>query len=488
MQYRPTIQWLTLGILLALANTPCSAQVERYELGKRLRRFEEAWQIAAPEIRLKSTSAVQQAVSHFFGLQLKKAASKLDQAWLAVKDGKTSDWQRAGIAYRIEIKKTIFQQPAKASPEAGLDKMISIKLQPFYETKEHSIPGDTQVRIDCYSQTSNKNIQTTDTDFDSAKQGIVFDTNAFEPGDYRIRCRLQRDDGELKLLETSFSVLSDLAPQVANMEQVRRDKNPDINASVRATLSEYQSLIQQGQEPFSAETDYPFFQILKLANRIVDRPQDAPSQIGDAAQINDVWMVLTEGRKRIPVRLRAPQNQSGKIPVLFLFHGAGGSENMFFETYGAGQAVKMGLERGWLVVAPRQGLMGMTLNCNEMLNALEAFFEIDRGQVFLLGHSMGAAQVINQVSLNPDLPRAAAAIGGGRPPHDAKKIASVPWFVSAGELDFGRGGAKGFHQSLVKAGAANTTYLEIPGIEHMVIVQAALPQAFEFFDRVVLDR
>jgi predicted esterase len=361
--------------------------------------------------------------------------------------------------------------------------VISIKLQPFYETKGPTIPGDTPVRIECFNQKSREVIQTTDSDFDTAKQGIEFVRNNFQPGDYRIRCRLLRDDGELVLLEGSFSVFSDLELQVAKMEQVQRDKSMEFNSSVRATLNEYLSLIQQGQEPFSAETDYPFFQILELANRIVERPRDAPSQIGDAAKINDVWMVLTEGRKRVPVRLRAPQNKSGKLPVLFLFHGAGGSENMFFETYGAGQAVKMGLDRGWLVVAPRQGLMGMPLNCEEMLNALESFFDIDRTQVFLLGHSMGAAQVIQQAGMNPTLPTAAAAIGGGRPSRDAAKLARIPWFVSAGEADFGRSGAKAFHESLIKAGAAKANYVELPGVEHLVIVQAVLPQAFEFFDQ-----
>ncbi len=32
-------------------------------------------------------------------------------------------------------------------------------------------------------------------------------------------------------------------------------------------------------------------------------------------------------------------------------HGAGGSENMFFETYGAGRLVDLAVERGWGVIS-----------------------------------------------------------------------------------------------------------------------------------------
>jgi predicted esterase len=477
---------LVFGLVFGLTGgmiNPCSGQVERYELGKRLRRFEEAWQLASPDLRLKSTPVLQQAVTSFFSLQLKVAAARLDQAWTAVLNRKRSDFERACTAYRIDLPQPILELPPENAPKPDRAQQLLVKIVKFYKSKESLDPAATRVLLECVDD-KGQSVYQLQTSLSAASEQVKIPFSDFAVGDYLVRCRLTCNEAQFELLESAFSVVAHLDLQLADIERVQRDKTRAINGSVRATLGEYQNLMQQGREGFSLETDYPFCRILSLADRITKNPMESSVTIAKAAQDDDVWMVLTENRRRVPVRLRAPQTQSGKLPVLFLFHGAGGSENMFFETYGYGQAVKMGLDRGWLVVAPRQGLMGLSLDCNQMLTALEPFFEIDRSQVYLLGHSMGAAQVIQQVGLNPDLPAAAAAIGGGRPPRDAKKIASVPWFVAAGELDFGRGGAKSFHQSLIKAGASNASYAEYPGIEHLVIVQAALPQTFEFFDRI----
>ena len=126
----------------------------------------------------------------------------------------------------------------------------------------------------------------------------------------------------------------------------------------------------------------------------------------------------------------------------------------------------------------------MGLNTERILDGLEDFFEIDRSRVLLLGHSMGAAQVIQQVAAFPNLPAAAVAIGGGRRIASPDSAGNFPWFVAAGQYDFGRPGAKALADSLEKAGK-NVVYRDYPDIEHLVIVQAALDDVFSFFDSIV---
>jgi predicted esterase len=478
-----------LGCGLLGTHPEAFSQDERYELGKRLRRFEEAWATATPELQLKSTPVMQQAVGSFFGLQLKAAAAKLDEAWLAVGRESFNDWQRALIPYRLKLRRAVFiagQSDMEASEQEPSNAEPTVSLLPFYggERNQSHIPSETIVAFDIVNK-SEQIIKRVESNWQAACDGLELTFQNVPPGDYQLRACATHSGVEFRFPSTDVSVIENLDERLEKLEQVRSSGESGLNSTLRNTLGEYLELIRQGRENFSAETDYPYHRMLRLAESFADQPDNAAVRISDAAKSSDLWLVLTENRKRVPVRIRAPQNQTEKLPVLFLFHGAGGSENMFFETYGAGDAVRLGLERGWLVVAPRQGLMGLSLNCEQILNALEPFFNIDRTKVFLIGHSMGAAQVIQQVSINPDLPRAAAAIGGGRPTRDPKKIANVPWFVSAGELDFGRAGAKSFHQSLVNAGATNAKYVEYPGIEHMVIVQAALPKTFEFFDQVL---
>ncbi len=274
------------------------------------------------------------------------------------------------------------------------------------------------------------------------------------------------------------------------MSEMAQDQEIAMDDVVRATLREHAQLLIQAGKGSKLESDYPLHQLLSLDESLMASDDRWKKKIRDAAQSHDVWLQLAKGRKRVPVRLRIPSDESAKsgskvaMPVLFLMHGAGGSENMFFETYGAGGAVQAALDRGWLVVAPRQGIGGMALDCKEMLEVLQSIFEIDRQKVYIVGHSMGAAQVIRQATLHPELFRAAAVIGGGSRTRDAEKLARIAWYVAAGELDFGKSGARSFYESMKGAKDASVRYQEFAGIEHLVIVQACLSDLFAFLDSV----
>jgi pimeloyl-ACP methyl ester carboxylesterase len=117
-----------------------------------------------------------------------------------------------------------------------------------------------------------------------------------------------------------------------------------------------------------------------------------------------------------------------------------------------------------------------------MLTALEAQFPIDRSNVMLIGHSMGAGQVIRQASQQPELFRAAAALGGGSGVRNADRLGSIAWFSGAGALDFGKSGAAALARSL-KSASIPVIYKEYADVEHMIIVQAALDDVFAFLDQ-----
>ena len=201
-------------------------------------------------------------------------------------------------------------------------------------------------------------------------------------------------------------------------------------------------------------------------------------------------MQLSRGKGTQIVRLEVPDLSEGdaskKRPVLIALHGAGGSENMFFETYGAGRLVSLSRERGWIVVSPRQSMLGfggggLGLDVRSILEVLETVLPIDRERVFLVGHSMGAAQAIAQVSKSPEEIRGVAALGGGGSVRDSAPLRRIPFWVGAGDRDFGKAGAKGLSQQLKRLGC-EATYREYADVEHMVIVQAALDDVFAFFD------
>jgi predicted esterase len=75
-----------------------------------------------------------------------------------------------------------------------------------------------------------------------------------------------------------------------------------------------------------------------------------------------------------------------------------------------------------------------------------------------------------------------AALGGGGTLKDTEAIRKVPFFVGAGDRDFGKPRAKSLSQELKRIGCP-VEYREYRDVEHMVIVQAALDDVFDFFDR-----
>jgi predicted peptidase len=187
---------------------------------------------------------------------------------------------------------------------------------------------------------------------------------------------------------------------------------------------------------------------------------------------------------RVRVFVPADTKLDKPVPLVIALHGAGGSENMFFDTYGAGAVVKLCAERGWLLVAPRLALIGAP-PLDAIVDALAERYPVDRSRLLVVGHSLGAAAGLNAVSSAPTKYRAFASLGSGQGAKDASTLAQLPIFVGIGESDFGRRGAESLHASLVAAGSTKATLTIYPKCEHLMVVADALPDVFRFFDEAL---
>ncbi len=451
-----------------------SGQTARLELGRRLQRFELAWESADDRHRAECVSAMKSAVNSFFGLQLSAAGKRLDQAWQTVRgEQRIGDLEKFAVGHQLVVKSVI--------ADAG-QTGIEMRLTPFYPSE--SLPPDkTQLALTLFDK-NQKRVAKQMVPLADLLEGWVWETGVLAEGDYRLCAELKCDADSFSCPETTISRIDKLDARIEALEQSLVGAVGKMDDTVRATIRDTVALLKAMIDGKVQETVYPAFARLRICEAFLEESRKPGEVIAPLARRMDVWLSLAKGRASVPVRLRAPAENKAPMPVLFVLHGAGGSENMFFETYGAGRVVAEGLKRGWLVVAPRQGLFGIRLDVKEMLDVLDKSFDIDRSQVMLMGHSMGAAQVVRQAALHPELPVAAVALGGGNRVSDATKLKPIVWFVGAGSDDFGKGGAKQLHKSLESAGVSSA-YHEYPNVEHMVIVQAAINDTFQFFDKAL---
>jgi pimeloyl-ACP methyl ester carboxylesterase len=113
---------------------------------------------------------------------------------------------------------------------------------------------------------------------------------------------------------------------------------------------------------------------------------------------------------------------------------------------------------------------------------LKRLYPIDPARLFLVGHSMGAAQAVAAAGHEPRRFAGVAALGGGGGVRISEALRGVRFFMGIGESDLALGGARTLRDRLQKAGVRTVVYKEYPGVEHLLVVQVALDDVFAFLD------
>lgn len=480
--------WLTRVLLIPLACCfswmwvrPCRASDLRYQLGKRVHRFEVAWeQRDSPEARARVLVPLQAAVSAFFSGNQTAAGKALDQACLALNEAETFPEQQLWHSLNVSVATPLIPL---GTPE------VELRIERGYKLPETPEPaGILQVAL-----LRGDHVQTDLVGpWNQLSQTVVLSAADLPEGDYQLRVRLKQGE---RLFEFPAQILSVAAhparrlSKLADDEAALPEETPGSSRrTLRDTVRELKGLLGASRP----ETDYPAHALLELC-------EDWSSQLsrGDEVRLatgpGQYWISPQAGRRSARCRLLWPSNQEmparnspsdspAPRPLVIALHGAGGSENMFFDAYGAGKIVRLCEERGWLLLAPRLSpLTGTGLELPELIAAVDAVHPVDRRRVFVVGHSMGAMQGLNLTSRSPEVVRRLAILGGGQRVRQVAAFQQVPLFAGAGVEDFGRGGvqqvARQFHQA-----GLTLEERDYPQVEHLGIVQVALEDVFRFFE------
>lgn len=478
---------LSLLAIVFVLPTKLSAQNPRLELGRRLKRFEVSWETSTPTQRVQAVPFLQKAVRNFFSLSLLEAGREMDLAWLALNPQK-----KLNTLTNATIGSQLLVSPVCADTEAD---SLAIQLTTFYSTEQEVNP-ETRAELTLTDQEGHQ-LAEMQVPLHEISQGTSWKLPDLADGDYTIALTLMQSDNTFTLPPVMFSRIEALDHRLERLEESaatfkigpETTNTSTFEQTLAATARHESRFFRNLLDGLSQEADFPYSERLKNCELLL-ASKDNPREIfNEKRRAHESWISLANGTRSVPTRIHLPSSSDAPLPVLFVLHGAGGSENMFFETYGAGRVISEAAERSWIVVSPRQGLFGLPLDINQMLIALEDIAPIDRKRIMLIGHSMGAAQVIQQVRSNPSLPIAAVALGGGGrlSKNDGQRSQSVAWYIGAGSQDFGLSSAKQLNQSLIESD--NEVRFKIyQNVEHLVVVQAAIDDSFAFLDEVLTNQ
>lgn len=460
---------------LACALPAQSLQELRYDVGKRLRRFERAWAEApadAEDARAKAAAAMQRAVASFFAMRMDRAAKELDTGYAAL----------AGVDEPVALR-LLSLRVAPSTCLAPLDGEIRLVIEPAYDADAWPEDLRPSIRVRDAGGPGAGTVHATRLPHDrrilgeSLAEGDHLLTVLAAPGSAAV---VPPDDAFVAVTEVRVSFVRDAKGRLDALARTARDAaDPPLEAATLRGLARTLGGLARGD---AVETDLPASRLLCEAEAVARAVESGEPFYGDDRP-GQFWLRVPVGRRALPVRLLVPARTSADHeprPLVLALHGAGGSENLFFDSYGDGLVARLADERGWYVCAPRAMPAG---SAEALVGALAERWAIDRERVYCVGHSMGAVTAVAAAQRFPELFAKVAPLGGGGRVTDGEAIADVPFLVGVGERDFALAGAKALARVLERDGVHDVELRVYPGIEHMLVVQVALPDVFAFFAR-----
>ncbi len=215
--------------------------------------------------------------------------------------------------------------------------------------------------------------------------------------------------------------------------------------------------------------------------------------------------LLESAHEVMPYRMYVPTSYSPRraAPLIIALHGLGGTEDAFFDSYGK-KLPELAEARGYIVAAPlgyrvdggygygvgapsadpltRRAGTASEEDVMQVLAQVKKLYTIDEDRVFLMGHSMGA---IGTWKLAAKFPEPWAALGlfsGMGAPATVDRFRQIPQFVVHGDADptVNVAGSRAMVAAL-KALNADVTYVEVPGGNHLNVVEPNFGAMFDFF-------
>lgn len=468
VQWMPArLRLLLAGMVLVAWPASATAQVERYELGRRLRQFEAAWEKYDSETaRQRAASRLRPLTRQFFSLRLTEAARTLDEATHALQSvAEPPPARQWAAALQVVPRRRLLDQNTSE---------LEVVVAPLYQP---AVPLPPRSRLRLWF--TEKQVVSVPVERWPVSVRVPLPPLGEHTGLDRRLYALLDAPGNLQPAAVAISHIRHLQPRLHRLAEALERVPPQLAleaATIRARLNALQGILG-GDTPI---TDFPFALWLENAEAMATgRPFFGPERHGQ------FWLSIPTGADNaVPCRLYVPRGLRAEepVPLVVALHGAGVDENMFFESYGAGQIVRECQQRRWMLLAPRAGFFGPP-PVPQLIDTLAQRYPIDRRRVFLVGHSMGAGHAAALALRRPRDYAAVAALGGAPRIPETAALQQLPFFLAVGSEDsLARDAARTLHRRLAGARLPHYRFREYAGIEHLLIVRQSLSDVFAFFD------
>ncbi len=408
-----------ISFLFALQTTP-AVLADRLAFGVRYQRAEVAWTATQDKSRkLEATSKLSEAVISFFTNNFAKGCRSTDEA-IAILEGRK--W-RPEDALEIRLTKRVTGKEENPEVEYGWTYPVAdgavVKFS--IDTREFSLNSASKpTRVTMVSGNhAALNL------FDLERRSMAFSVkSAYAGADFRLVHQ-----------PSANPLVTDLLTLLEEQEK----------------KTEVQLPLKGFAEDLKLTSEKRFFEL---------------SQVRRASYQGTV------------LRSTVPQPGVKKVTVLVGLHGAGGSENFFFEAYGGGIGPKLATQRGWVFVAPRTSAKAVDAS----VAFVENTFGVKVKQLYVMGHSMGGGTAIGYNSTERTLSGVALFAPAGR--KLSEKVATVPTYLAIGKQDLAMLGASAQALKPQVLATPGGVFKEFEPSEHTMIVPDAIREAFAFFDKL----
>ncbi len=470
-----TVLVTTFALVLFVRPPLGSAQEARFELGQRVRAFEIAWeQQTDATARARAVPHLNTAVTNFFSFKLDEAARSLDQARFAMQPAPppaTAVWATA-LSLKPEIRLVDRNLPS-----------LSVSLAPCYKV-QGDMPKAIAAQVSLRDG-SGKEVAAVQDEVGKLPWQRKLVLTAVPEGDCQLVGEIVIGRDYIRLNPQTVSAVSAPARRLKDLDDGLGRIKARPNTTQRATLTSHLAILKSLFAKDIPETNYPAVRLLAEAEAALKVVASGGDYFGKARP-GEFWITLADEHGTLPVRIMAPEAAAKgmPLPLVIALHGAGGSENMFFDAYGNGKIVELCRKRDWLLVALRLSFFGLGMPIDSIVAEIGRLYPVDKRLIFVVGHSMGAMQSVNIAQQTREPFAAVAAISGGERIGKPGSWRQTAFLIIAGDQDFGLAGSRRLSQALRAAGTADVRFKEYKDAEHLGVVQAALPDVFTFFDEI----